>query len=1141
MAAPASFSSITSMTAYYGPIAPPLDLSLFENGAKDVLLPFLRLGKLSSSDDKEADRQEGNHKHREIDHAEHEYQDEDDEELEQDDHLSYSNSSHFHATHFDSDDGDEEDGYQSDIKMDTSSIESDNEPPLPVSHKRGAMKNGPHTSIQDSEKDIISRVQSSRAHRNDPVTQDSEESTDEDDDEEDTSVIRCACGNNVDFGLMIQCEKCEVWQHAGCVGLKSSASIPSHYYCERCKPRPFNCSCNKKEANGKMVICTQCHMFQHLQCVPVIRDPHVCSRCSAKTQSHSAASRSSNITPTVVSIPADAGRGKRGRRPKKKKMTLSRTAPIPHKHETRSHTSSLQNTPTPSPTPQNPSPTSLPQRPSKRAPAVTRAGQPKACSPPHTPPPSQNNKLEEESPPVAHAQSHADPSPPTTTPPYSLPPSSGTPSTSTFHTPTPSASPPHTSPPPSAPRTPPTPPLSDFHFVPDSEMCKLFEEDSAYLSEYNYHLPNITLATDNDNKGNNNTKTKTKKTKYKTKTKLNSTTTNKKEDSTNPGANGEVGHGDKPLPLLSFPERMLLAKYAACYCNAIPEARDTILEGIGVLLGMSNTIAKAHMWAMAQEFSDYRSCGSETKDPKSSSYIVLDENKYAPGINPIALSRKYGVSGDRYAQHSRQDDTDVDTDVDVDGDADTEIGGGKDMLEHASESMGLVLSRPVNKGTLISEYRGTVVARETLCRELLCDQLFYLCHTPNSFVLMPPCARASAAIGVDARRSGSPARFVRRSCTPNSEIRILWEKNKPRFMIFSTQSIDAHEEVTIPFDSPWRVFQTKTTCACEFKACEVEKWYHERINLGKRLQKMLASDTNHSISPGNTPYLKIEDTSPYFNPRDHNHSHSSSHYSHSNPSSPYLHDRSASPSPSITPTSTAPSSDDDSQSGPGRKRRPSGVRQLESTLNPFTPPGNRPSREQRKLQALVKTFEKLEHREKRKKDDPLPDPSQFSMTGVASVRWKRKKKDTHTPILSPESASSPSISSPDFEYTTSTSTTSTSAPNTSSTTTTASTLSALSTAATVHQQEGAETGNEWRRRYTRKRPLSPTHSHSSPSPSPALSPLPTSDSTSDSNNNNSSTINALLPKQSWSTPMQEGAVDDEKALQKKSSTKKTPS
>ena len=117
------------------------------------------------------------------------------------------------------------------------------------------------------------------------------------------------------------------------------------------------------------------------------------------------------------------------------------------------------------------------------------------------------------------------------------------------------------------------------------------------------------------------------------------------------------------------------------------------------------------------------------------------------------------------------------------------------LIEHSSHSLSsffccyTVLSRPVSKGTLISEYRGTVVTRETLCRELLLsDQgLTYLCRTPSPFVLLPPWLRGAshAACGVDARRSGSPARFVRRSCSPNAEIRTLWRRNMPRFAVLN--------------------------------------------------------------------------------------------------------------------------------------------------------------------------------------------------------------------------------------------------------------------------------------------------------------------------------------------------------------------
>ncbi|RUS16061.1 hypothetical protein BC937DRAFT_91644 [Endogone sp. FLAS-F59071] len=56
-----------------------------------------------------------------------------------------------------------------------------------------------------------------------------EESSDAD------SVTRCVCGQQHHVGLMVQCDKCEVWQHCDCVGL-SEEDIPDQYYCELCKP-----------------------------------------------------------------------------------------------------------------------------------------------------------------------------------------------------------------------------------------------------------------------------------------------------------------------------------------------------------------------------------------------------------------------------------------------------------------------------------------------------------------------------------------------------------------------------------------------------------------------------------------------------------------------------------------------------------------------------------------------------------------------------------------------------------------------------------------------------------------------------------------------------------------------------------------
>ncbi|XP_032948058.1 histone-lysine N-methyltransferase ASH1L isoform X2 [Rhinolophus ferrumequinum] len=55
--------------------------------------------------------------------------------------------------------------------------------------------------------------------------------------EKDDDVIRCICGLYKDEGLMIQCDKCMVWQHCDCMGVHADVE---HYLCEQCDPRPVD-------------------------------------------------------------------------------------------------------------------------------------------------------------------------------------------------------------------------------------------------------------------------------------------------------------------------------------------------------------------------------------------------------------------------------------------------------------------------------------------------------------------------------------------------------------------------------------------------------------------------------------------------------------------------------------------------------------------------------------------------------------------------------------------------------------------------------------------------------------------------------------------------------------------------------------
>uniref|UniRef100_A0A8K9XS66 Ash1 (absent, small, or homeotic)-like (Drosophila) n=1 Tax=Oncorhynchus mykiss TaxID=8022 RepID=A0A8K9XS66_ONCMY len=55
--------------------------------------------------------------------------------------------------------------------------------------------------------------------------------------DKDDDIIRCICGMYKDEGLMIQCEKCMVWQHFDCMRLEAEVE---HYLCDQCDPRPVD-------------------------------------------------------------------------------------------------------------------------------------------------------------------------------------------------------------------------------------------------------------------------------------------------------------------------------------------------------------------------------------------------------------------------------------------------------------------------------------------------------------------------------------------------------------------------------------------------------------------------------------------------------------------------------------------------------------------------------------------------------------------------------------------------------------------------------------------------------------------------------------------------------------------------------------
>lgn len=101
------------------------------------------------------------------------------------------------------------------------------------------LKTHAHSSKRSNIKDSSSSITTSASSQ--PTNNKSISSTDSkfSDDNitiyaEDEGVIRCICGFSDDDGFTIQCERCNVWQHAVCVNIHDSSEVPEIYLCDRC-------------------------------------------------------------------------------------------------------------------------------------------------------------------------------------------------------------------------------------------------------------------------------------------------------------------------------------------------------------------------------------------------------------------------------------------------------------------------------------------------------------------------------------------------------------------------------------------------------------------------------------------------------------------------------------------------------------------------------------------------------------------------------------------------------------------------------------------------------------------------------------------------------------------------------------------
>lgn len=127
-------------------------------------------------------------------------------------------------------------------------------------------------------------------------------------------------------------------------------------------------------------------------------------------------------------------------------------------------------------------------------------------------------------------------------------------------------------------------------------------------------------------------------------------------------------------------------------------------------------------------------------------------------------------------------------------------------------------AKTLEPDTLIIEYRGKVMLKQQF------EVNGHFFKKPYPFVLFYSKYN-DVEMCVDARTFGNDARFIRRSCTPNAEVRHMIAEGMIHLCIYAVSQITKDSEVTIGFDFEFSSCNYKVDCACHKgnENCPVQK------------------------------------------------------------------------------------------------------------------------------------------------------------------------------------------------------------------------------------------------------------------------------------------------------------------------------
>eukprot|EP01137_Pigoraptor_chileana_P035565 Opistho-2@29788 len=145
----------------------------------------------------------------------------------------------------------------------------------------------------------------------------------------------------------------------------------------------------------------------------------------------------------------------------------------------------------------------------------------------------------------------------------------------------------------------------------------------------------------------------------------------------------------------------------------------------------------------------------------------------------------------------------------------------------ARQRRGLFAEDDIESGRLIVDFRGRVLAPAQL-EQVLGSDTKPLVSRPYPFALFFPRLN----VCIDGTMFGSEARFVRRSCTPNAETRDFHVDGKVHVGVFALYDICRGDEVTVAFDYAFDDKLYPIECACDLESCLVKESNERRRRSG---------------------------------------------------------------------------------------------------------------------------------------------------------------------------------------------------------------------------------------------------------------------------------------------------------------------